>query len=145
MTCTYKFIALGQRGSVVTVKRRYHVQTGGKLAALLLAGAELQRIWNETDGDPEKVLAPIRTALAENGFSDVLILPSSAELVEFRSDDRPPFESNDSSIEKFYADALRSLMNCAGAYFNANDLTKKACGEQLQTKLAELEMLTWER
>jgi hypothetical protein len=143
MTCTYKLTALGERGCVVTVKRRYRVQTGGRLAALLLANAEMQRLWNETGGNPEKVLAPIRTALLEKGFTDVVILPSSTELVELTVDSKPPFvrEDPEGSNETFYANELRTLMHLVSAYFNA--ATKKAQGELLQSKLAELETLTW--
>jgi hypothetical protein len=133
-------IAFGSDETIVSVKRRYRAQVKGKLAAIAVPTPELRRLWNETKGNPDLVLGPIREALRSEGYTDVFLLPAQTKIVGLEKVNR-----TDAGTEggAYYAKELEDLIRLTRAHLNDNQ--SAIVLERLTSKLAELELLTWGR
>lgn len=141
---TYRIVGLGRNETVVTVKRRYRAQVQGKLAAISIPTPELRRLWHETKGNPEALLQPIREALQSSGYTDVFLLPAQTQLVQLEPKcevgSKVPTEEE---ISAHYAQELVTLVRLIRAHMQ--DKQSTIAMDQLTSKLAELELLLWEK
>lgn len=112
----YVFRVLGHQGQVISQRYLLSYQAIGNMAAVVIPQAEMLRLFGETGGNTQAVLAPMREALNARGYTTLMVLPAQAQIVELvptPSGGEPTMERLLDDAGKLQLESARLLAECA--------------------------------
>jgi len=118
----YVLRVIGHGGELVSQRYNLQYQAIGKLAALSVPQAELERLLQDAHGNVSAVLTPMSAALREKGYDTLMVIPAQSAVVELHELPNSPPEAPTPTPEQLFERAKELEVRTARLLLQAREM-----------------------